>query len=242
MFSVFKKKTKNAPEVTVDVHSHLIPGVDDGVENFEDSLALLEKFEIAGYRKVITTPHIMQDFYDNSEENLKSIHLDLKKKAIDRGLKIEIELAAEYYLDDKLNSRISDSNESFLTFGDNYLLFETSFMNQPFYLTEFIFKAKSRGFKPVLAHPERYLYLQSNPAMIKDLIERGVLLQLNANSLTGYYSKQVKQIAQKLIDQNLISFVGSDCHHEIHFENLIKSRNSKYYKKLLNTPLLNRSL
>ena len=243
MLGLFKKtKKKHSQPISVDVHSHLIPGVDDGVQSYNDSLDLLKKFRSAGYQKVITTPHIMQDFYDNEEDELRAIHEDLTRKASAHGLTIKIELAAEYYLDERLNERISDSKADFLTFGSSYLLFETSFMNQPFYLKEFIFNAKSRGLNPVLAHPERYMYLHNNITLLEELMERGVLLQLNTNSLLGYYSKQVKKFSQKLVDQNMISFVGSDCHNLLHFETLLKSRETSYYEKLLDLPLLNRTL
>lgn len=243
MFEFFKKKqSNNAPEITVDIHSHLLPGVDDGVTSFEESLGLIKKFSEAGYKKLIITPHIMQDFYDNSEVHLKNVFADLKRKVSEESIEIELQLAAEYYLDDKLNERITDPNEKFLTFGKNYLLFETSFMNEPFYLKEFIFNAKSRGLNPVLAHPERYLYLHSNKKLLQELIDREVLLQLNINSLIGYYSKEVKKFAEKLIAKNLISFVGSDCHNKIHFETLLKSRKNNFYQTLLDRPLLNRTL
>lgn len=243
MFGLFKKKAPALTvDVTTDIHSHLIPGVDDGVSSFEESISLIKKFEEAGYKKIITTPHIMHDFYNNSESHLRNIHKDLVSKLSKEQVNIQLGLAAEYYLDDHLMSRIDNKEEDFLTFGDNYLLFETSFMNQPFQLAEFIFKAKSRGLKPVLAHPERYLYLINDDRLLNDLIDREVYFQLNINSISGYYSKQVKKFAKRLIDEKLIHFIGSDCHNEIHFENILLTRESKYYQKALELPLLNNTL
>ncbi len=243
MLGFFKKKPKNpTSKLEVDIHSHLIPGVDDGVQSFDESLALIKSFSEAGYKKLITTPHIMADFYDNAETQLKEIAKDLKQKLLEKSIPIDIEVAAEYYLDDRLNERISDPKEEFLTFGDGYLLFETSFMNEPLYLKEFIFNAKSRGLNPVLAHPERYHYLISSNALVEELLNREVLLQLNINSLSGYYSKQVKKFAEKLIDAGYVHFAGSDCHNQPHFENLSKARSTKYYNKLLSLPLKNNSL
>ncbi|MEQ8925068.1 MAG: CpsB/CapC family capsule biosynthesis tyrosine phosphatase [Fulvivirga sp.] len=243
MFNFFKKKSDtHFKDLTTDLHSHLIPGVDDGVQSMEEAIALLRKFSESGYRKVITTPHIMHDFYNNSEGELSKIHADVVKRLAHERIDITFELAAEYYLDDHLNERINDPSAQFLTFGKNYLLFETSFMNEPFYLAEFIFKAKSRGLNPVMAHPERYNYLHSDSDLLQKLIERQVLFQLNINSLSGYYSKQVRKFAHTLIDKKLIHFVGSDCHNTTHFDTLSASKKTKYYTKVLELPLLNRQL
>jgi len=242
VFTFFKKNTGLIPELAVDIHSHLIPGVDDGVQTFEESIGLLRGFESIGYKKIITSPHIMNDFYNNKESDLKKIHLSLKDKIQEHQIDIELELAAEYYLDDHLVERISKKDEPFLTFGNNYLLFETSFMNEPLYLKEFIFKAKSMGINPVLAHPERYLYLQNNSKLLEDLINREVLFQVNINSLSGYYSKPIKVFAQKLIDAKAVHFIGSDCHNHKHFEVLQASRKTKYFRKALELPLLNYNL
>ncbi|MEQ8244511.1 MAG: CpsB/CapC family capsule biosynthesis tyrosine phosphatase [Fulvivirga sp.] len=242
MFNIFKKKEVAIPELGVDLHSHLLPGVDDGVQSFDESLDLLKRFEAIGYKKVITSPHIMSDFYDNKESDLKRIHESLKEKIKENQINISLELAAEYYLDDQLIERLSNKEEEFLTFGNNYLLFETSFMNEPLYLKEFIFKAKSIGINPVLAHPERYSYLQNNSVLLEDLINRQVLFQININSLSGYYSKPIKIFAQKLIDAKVVHFIGSDCHNHKHFEVLESSRKTKYFRKALELPLLNYEL
>lgn len=243
MFNLFKKK-RSTPKsiISTDIHSHLLPGLDDGVESFEESLSLIRSFQQLGYKKLITTPHVMHDFYNNSSEDILSKLNELNQVLVAEGIDVKVEAAAEYYLDEYLLEKINDENFQLLTFGDNYLLFETSFMNQPFYLNEFIFKAKSKGLNPVLAHPERYAYLQSNPELIDDLITRGVFLQLNINSITGYYSKQVRKAAERLIDEKKIHFLGSDCHNENHMSVMQDARAEKYYHKALSLTLLNHSL
>lgn len=243
MFNLFRKKQvvpKN--KISTDIHSHLLPGLDDGVESFEESLELIRSFQQLGYSKLITTPHIMHDFYNNSADDIVSKTSELNTLIAQQGIEIKVVPAAEYYLDEYLLEKVNDKDFPLLTFGDNYLLFETSFMNQPFYLNEFIFHAKSRGLNPVLAHPERYAYLQSNMELIDDLITRGVLLQLNINSITGYYSKQVKKVAEKLIDSKKIHFLGSDCHNANHMAVTQNARTEKYYNKALSLPLLNNSI
>lgn len=243
MLNLFKKKPDpyKLNTLKTDIHSHLLPNLDDGVESLAESVEIIQDLYDLGYRKIITTPHIMKDFYNNDPQSIKEKTTELNKILEEKSLDIKLESAAEYYLDEHLIEMV-EKDEALLTFGDGYLLFETSFMNQPFYLNDFIFKAKSKGLKPVLAHPERYAYLQSNPEQVDDLITRGVLLQLNINSISGYYSKPVKKMAEKLIDSKKIHFLGSDCHNKNHLNTLKESMTEKYFKKALSLSLLNHSV
>ncbi|WP_222933153.1 tyrosine-protein phosphatase, partial [Fulvivirga aurantia] len=238
------KKKEKPPVIplSTDLHSHLLPNLDDGVDSYDESLFIIESLAEMGYKKLITTPHIMQDFYNNSVESINAKMTELRSILKEEGIDMQVEAAAEYYLDDHLMQIIDDESQELLLFGNNYMLFETSFMNQPFYLNEFIFKAKSRGINPILAHPERYAYIQSNPDLIDDLITRGVYLQLNINSITGYYSRQVRKMAERMIDNKKIHFLGSDCHNKNHLQVMQRSVNEKYYTKALRLPLLNNSL
>ncbi|WP_017730235.1 tyrosine-protein phosphatase [Nafulsella turpanensis] len=235
-----KKRTSVAP-LSVDIHSHLLPGIDDGAKSLEESLELLTHFRDLGYRKVITTPHIMSDFYQNTPAIIRQKLEELQEAARQQQLDIEINAAAEYYLDEQFYALL-DKPEQLLTFGKNYILFETGFINQPVILFDAIFKMQSQGLKPIFAHPERYSYIQGNYQMARDIAERGALLQLNLNSLSGYYSPMAKKTAEKLIDDGLISFVGSDMHNIRHMESLSDSINKKYFDKLLTLDLLNNSL
>src|SRR5690606_32602758 len=140
---------------------------------------------------------------------------ELKRYLHERGITIEISAAAEYYLDESL-FRSVEQNDPLLTFGDRYLLFETNFITEPFNLKEFIFLATTKGYKLILAHPERYLYLHNNLEKVQDLLDRGVLMQMNISSLTGYYSKPVQKMAYKLVDHGMIHWLGTDCHHMQH--------------------------
>lgn len=243
MFNFIKKKQVNSTvNLRVDVHSHLLPGIDDGVEDYDEAIAVIRGFKEIGYKKLITTPHIMQDFYNNSEYDIREQVSELNVKIAEAGLKIEVLAGAEYYLDDYLMEKLKNNTSDLLTFGDNYLLFETSFMNEPLYLNEFIFEARSRGINPIMAHPERYAFIHSNFDLVTDLINREVLLQVNINSFTGYYSKQVKKTAEKLVDKGLVHLLGSDCHNIRHFDVLQDARKEKYYLKALELPLINYKL
>ncbi len=225
----------------VDVHSHLIPGIDDGVKTMTDSLDILQRMSDLGYQKVITTPHVMHDFYPNtSMDILKRVQV-LQQRVDAVGIDLEVEAAAEYYLDEHF-IQLLDQKSDLLTFGDNYMLFETSFLNEPAYLRQGIFKIISNGMKPVLAHPERYLFLQNNPEIIEDLVERGVLLQVNTISLSGYYSKEARKLAENLIDKKMISFLGTDCHNAKHLKAMVETIETRYFAKAMQLPLLNNFL
>ena len=225
----------------VDMHSHLIPGIDDGCENIEQSIVLIREFEKLGRKKLITTPHIMGDYYRNTPEIILPKLEELRARIKLEGIDIQIDAAAEYYLDETLLQKL-DNNEPLLTIGEKYVLFETSFLNAPTQLDSLIFKLKSSGYKPVLAHPERYTYLINNFAKIQDILDRGVYFQININSLVGYYSKASKDLAEKLIDMGLVHFISSDCHNDRQMAALQKSIQTPYYKKTLQLPLLNNSL
>lgn len=216
MIRLFRKKPPANP-FFVDIHSHLLPGLDDGVKSLEESLNILKWFENAGYKKVITTPHIMSDYYKNTPEiileSLKNLRSFIAGKT-----EIRIEAAAEYYLDETFIELLTKGKEALLCIGDDYVLVETSFMNEPIFLKEAIFKIQSSGLKPLLAHPERYMYLQANWSLVQDLIDRGTFFQLNINSLVGFYSKPVQKMAMKLLKNNMIHFLGSDCHNLHHIE------------------------
>ncbi len=225
----------------IDIHSHLLPGLDDGVQSFEESEEIILNFQRLGYKKLITTPHVMSDFFRNTNESIVSKLSEMNAHLRQKGIDIILEAAAEFYLDEVLVSRI-ETDSPLLTFGKNYFLFETNFMTEPLNLKEFIFLATTKGYKPILAHPERYLYLQNNFSKVEDLIGRGVLFQLNISSLSGYYSKGAQVTAQKLIDKGYVHFLGSDCHNLQHIQLLEETRRSKYFQKAISLPLLNNTL
>ena len=243
MISLFhkRKEKRSVRPLMVDVHSHLIPGIDDGSSSMEESLDLIRTMSELGYQKIITTPHVMNDFYPNTTEDIRN-RLERLRTHIDAaGIDMEIDAAAEYYLDEHFMQMLEDKKE-LLTFGDNYLLFETSFLNEPAYLHEGIFQIISNGMKPVMAHPERYVFVQNRPEMLQDLIDRGLLLQVNTVSLSGYYSKAAKKLAELLIDERVVSFLGTDCHNKKHLEMMRVTIDQKYFDKALELDLLNNFL
>jgi len=236
-----RKKSTTGTRITTDIHSHLLPGLDDGVKTLEEAESIVKVFQDLGYSKIITTPHIMQDHYRNTPEIILSSLHQVKEHLSVQNLSVILEAAAEYYMDEHLIKEI-ETNSQLLTFGDNYLLFETNFLSEPLNLNEFIFLVTTRGYKPVLAHPERYLYLQNNMKRVEDLIDRGVLFQVNTASIAGAYSKPIQTLANKLIDLGYVHLIGSDCHHIKHAELIEQLQGSRYFKKALTLPLLNNTL
>lgn len=242
MFDWFRKKEVQnwMPPLTTDVHSHLLPGIDDGVKTLEESEHVITHLQRLGFTRLITSPHV-HELYRNTTEiiqrKLEEVRAHLKSKNID----VQISAIAEYNLDEWLMQRVEEKMK-FLTFSQNHLLFETNFFSEPLVLNDFIFKVTTLGYKPVLAHPERYMYLTNNKSRIEDLLSRGVLLQLNTMSLTGLYGPEVEKLARFLIDQKFVHMIGSDCHNLQHAQLLERAQKTKYYAKVLSLPLLNYSL
>ncbi|NJM25634.1 MAG: capsular biosynthesis protein [Bacteroidia bacterium] len=241
MFDWFKKEKATPAPLTTDVHSHLLPGLDDGVKTLEESLALISTFRSLGYRKLITTPHVMSDAYRNTSDDILGALHTVRSAVAEKSIHIDLQAAAEYYLEEDFFRRV-ESGEKVLTFGNNLLLFETNFMTEPLNLKEFIFIAHTKGYKLVLAHPERYVYMHNDLAKMEDLLNRGVQFQLNISSLTGYYSKGAQFTAQKMIDRGWVHLLGSDCHHEQHLQLVKSAQGMKYFQKALSLPLLNHSI
>lgn len=224
-----------------DMHSHFIPGIDDGAKTLEDSVALISGLYELGYKKVITTPHIMSDFYQNTKEKIEAGAEKVREAVKAAGIPIVLETAAEYYFDFDLERKID--SEKLMTFGDNYLLFEVSYLNAPDNLDNLIFKLQTNGYKPVLAHPERYPFWTSKFSEYEKLKDKGVLLQVNIASLSGHYSINAKKTAEKLIDKDMVDFLGTDCHHLGHIELLRRTIFENYlYKALASGKLLNSTL
>ena len=242
MFSIFKPRKKVvANPLATDIHSHLLPLLDDGVKSFEESASLVSQFADLGYSQLITTPHSDSYLYRHEAAAITGRHSELMDYLRQQGIVMPIQAAAEYYLDEALHHKIAN-DEPLLTFGDRYLLFETNFLSEPLQLKEFIFSAATRGYKPVLAHPERYQYLVDDFDKVEDLKSRGVFFQVNIPSLIGAYSRPVKKLAMTLIDRGWVDFLGSDCHNQRQMDMLKKAWKSRPVEKALALPLLNRTL
>lgn len=242
---LFKKEKVLDPidlgSLVTDFHSHLVPNIDDGSKSIEDSIAMIRRFKELGYQRLITTPHVMSDFYKNNAETILGGLEKVKSELKNQRIEIDISAAAEYYLDEEFESKI-ESNE-LLTFGDNYVLFELPFISEPPNFGEVVFQLQTNSYKPILAHPERYGFWYNDFEKYRELKEKGVYLQLNVLSLIGHYSPETKKIAERMIDEDLVEFLGSDCHHVHHLELMEIARTKPYLHKLIQSgKLLNSTL
>lgn len=229
-----------------DIHSHLLPGIDDGSASLDESLLMIRELAALGYRKLITTPHIMSDAYRNTPDGVRDGLSKLRAAVKEAGIEIELEAAAEYYLDEIFAQTLA--TRELLTFGGDqkYLLFETSYVASPMVLNDVIFELLTKGYKPVLAHPERYQYLWNEDAVeeVRTLKSRGLLIQVNLTSFGGRYSKRAASIARDLAQAGLIDFIGTDLHKPMQLETLLKTyQGSKELRQLIDSgKLLNASL
>lgn len=203
------------------MHSHLLPGVDDGAADIASSITLIRSLMDLGYRRLITTPHIYSELYPNSEKTLRPAYDLLLTALQEAGLGISLSYAAEYFLDDYV-AGLLNKKEPLLTVHDNWVLVETSFVQPPMDLDRRLFDLQLAGYKPILAHPERYAYWHGDKKKFHELREKGLFLQVNLLSLTSYYGKQVNEAARYLVKEGLVDLVGTDCHHERHIAALRK--------------------
>lgn len=216
MLNLFRKK--NIPSdfsfLRTDLHSHLIPGIDDGAKSLEDSLHLISRLHQLGYRHIITTPHVMADLYPNTPEDIRS-GLEIVRAAVaEKKMDIEIDAAAEYFMDEHFAALVE--HDQLLTLPGNRVLVEMSTLNAPPNLFNDLFRLQTKGYQPVLAHPERYVFLKEDFRQYTRLKDYGCEFQLNVLSITGYYGKPVRDIALKLLKNNMIDLLGTDLHHERH--------------------------
>jgi tyrosine-protein phosphatase YwqE len=243
----FKRKPEDTTPLDlswmkVDMHSHLIPGIDDGSKSMEESLELVKRLADYGLEKIITTPHIMSEYYRNTPEIIHMGLEDLRKAVKKEGIAIQIEAAAEYYMDEIFLEKVK-AGEKMLTFGDSYILVETGFINKPQMLFDIIFHLEMAGYKPILAHPERYQYLIMDKKLQEELFERNLLFQVNLLSFTGFYSKQVKDFGEMLVDKGVVALLGTDCHNARYLDMLdTLPKYQKIYEKLQNLELINTRL
>lgn len=215
---------------TIDLHSHLIPGIDDGVSSLEESIEIISGMKELGFTKLITTPHIMHHRFPNTKEIILSGFKRVKKELEYRKIDIVLEAAAEYYFDEYFLNYIE--NKSLLTFSDNFVLFEMSYTSKPFGLEQTIFNLLSKEYKPILAHPERYSFLYSDMSKYDKLKNSGVYFQINLNSLLGFYGKKPKQAANYLVDNGMVDFIGSDTHSMKYLQSFEKGIKSDLVERI----------
>lgn len=247
MFNFLFKSGKAEPDlsfIAVDMHSHLLPGLDDGLKEVEKSVEFIKDLKTLGYQKLICTPHILSDLYPNSAKTILP-KLDLVRKALkDAGVDMKMEAAAEYMIDHDFSQLVSSSKkEDLLTIKGDYILVEMSYLQASPVFEQTIFDLRMLGLTPILAHPERYSYYHTQFEQYERFKELGCKLQVNLLSLSGGYGPQVKKTAEKLFKSELVDLVGTDMHHERHLHNLKELATRKeFYDLVKSAELLNKSL
>lgn len=224
------------PKDFVDIHSHLLPGIDDGARTIDESIDLIRGLEKIGINRLITTPHIYGTVWPNSAAIISEKASLVQKEISDQNISVQLRFAAEYMLDDKFNQLLNQSG--ILTIKNKYILIEFPNFQKPLHLHEVLFRLNSLGFEPVLAHPERYTYFDNVTDQLRSLREIGCSFQLNLLSLAEHYGLKVYQTSIRLLNEGLIDFVGTDVHKTYHIE-AIKRIATKKHRKLLEIPFQN---
>ncbi|MEJ2883532.1 tyrosine-protein phosphatase [Pedobacter sp. GR22-6] len=230
MFSFFKKK----PQVTdiswlgVDMHSHLLPGIDDGSPDVAQSVALITKLNALGFNKFLCTPHIFKELYPNTCDTINPALASIEEALEKAKLNVEIGAAAEHMVDE--NFEIGDE---LMCLPNKHILIEMSYLNETPNIEKVIFDLQIKGYNVILAHPERYTFYHKDHARFHRYKDMGVLLQLNLLSVTGYYGKEVKRTADYLLEHKLYDLAGTDLHHDKHLDALTKAVESGYLHEKL---------
>ncbi len=223
MFDFLRKRTpplKDFGFLGTDMHAHWLPGLDDGAKTVEDSLHLIRQLVDMGYRKLIATPHVMADFYPNTPSTIMGALEEVRAAVAAAGIDVQLDAAAEYLLDEGFRQKLH--SEELLTLPGKHVLVEFSFVSAPKNRDALFFELLTKGYRPILAHPERYAYYHSRFEEYRSIAQRGIKLQVNLLSLTGYYGKREKKTAERLIDEGLVDILGTDAHHGRHLRELEK--------------------
>lgn len=228
MFSFFKKKAPKTEMDTpssvldfsfleLDMHSHLVPGIDDGAKQLDDSVRFVEALFALGIRKIITTPHIHGEMYDNDTAKVQKHFQPLKDYVAAHLPEMHIQVSAEYFLDNYFLNEVLP--KGLMPFGDNNVLVEVSMAGWNRNFNDILFAVQANGYHPILAHPERYVY-ETNFSVYEKLKSKGVCLQMNLLSIMGYYGKTIQQNAEKLMAMGFYDYCGTDLHHERHLAHI----------------------
>jgi protein-tyrosine phosphatase len=239
MFKLFSRTKASQQKadfslLKADMHSHLIPDIDDGSPDIKTSLRLIRGMAELGYTKLITTPHIMWDMYRNERNDILKRLEVLQSAVIAEGIPVELHAAAEYFLDEHVEHLIKN-NELLLTISGNMVLVEFSMALVSMNLKDILFDIQMKGYQPVIAHPERYIYLERNKEFYDELKDIGCMFQLNLLAVTGFYGKSAKELAQYLIKKEYYDLIGTDLHHDRHLDALRNPALTEPLSKLINT-------
>lgn len=240
-----KKKYEPIPIFEVlgtDMHCHLVPKVDDGSKCIEESVECMKALASVGYKKMILTPHFQTPRFENDEDDIVRRYEEMKRQAADMGVEIDIcGIGGEYRIDSGFAKRLE--NPRFLQIGGKYVLVEFSLHQQMMGCDEMIFDMQMKGYEVILAHPERYPYLNVGGSRMEQLKNQGIFFQVNVLSLGGFYGEEAKRRAFEMVEGGLVEFLGTDTHNSMYAQALIDlTHNRKVEKLLMNHEFLNKTL
>jgi tyrosine-protein phosphatase YwqE len=214
----------------VDIHAHLLPGIDDGAKTISDSLVLINGMQAIGIDQFIATPHVMSSVWENTRTGIEAKLTETNPQLLTQNSSVQLTAAAEYMMDGTFLDLLR--KEQLLTLKDNYVLVEMSYLSAPIQLYDIIFEIQLEGYKPVLAHPERYLFYHKNTREYHKLKQQGCLFQLNLLATVGYYGINVTQAAETILQKGMYDFVGTDVHHQNHLKALSQRIKTKGLENL----------
>lgn len=235
--NLFRKSTPWADFsfLRTDIHNHILPAIDDGAQDIENSQYLIHSLQSLGFESLLATPHIISDLYPNNPTTIQQAYAQLPA-----DLQANIRFAAEYMVDFEFEKLVEADH--LLSFGNRYVLIEMSYIAESKNLRNVVFDLKVRGYQPILAHPERYNFYHKRDGIFKELKDAGCLLQLNLLSVSGYYGPNIRSTALRLLQQGLYDFAGTDAHHERHIAALKGMCSGKEIQLLKEYPFQNNQL
>lgn len=243
MFTFFKKKQPEKLWFKTDIHCHILPGIDDGSPSVERSLELVERMQGWGIERIFASPHITHGTFPNTAETIGAARVALQEALDANGSTLQLSNSAENRLDE-----LFDENHAagrLITLPGDRLLVENSFVQEPMGFDELMFKLQLEGFSPILVHPERYSFYYDHPERYEAIHNAGVELQINLLSLAGYYGKDEKRFAERLIDKGLVDYIGTDLHNLRHADCIdayLGSRDFHRHRKALEGVVKNESI
>lgn len=196
----------------IDIHTHLIPHVDDGSMNIEDSIGILKKAKAAGFDAIVATPHYIEGSYDsNMYRNIELLE-QIKNEAKNKNIDIKLYLGNEVFITENIVKLIKEKKISSIN-NSRYILMELPFNDEVYNLQNCIFNLMNSGYIPIIAHPERYAFVKKDPNALIEYINQGVLFQCNSGSFIGHYGKTAQKTAEILLKHNMVHFIATDTHN-----------------------------
>jgi tyrosine-protein phosphatase YwqE len=231
MFFFRKKQNLDLSWLRTDIHSHLVPGIDDGAPDIATSIELINGLAQLGFQKIITTPHVLWEMYPNTNEAIIAGCAEVQEELNNQNIRVELKAAAEYFIDEHFEGELK-ARLPLLTLKDNLILVEFSMITAPLDLKEVLFELQMQNYQPLIAHPERYIYLRGKKTFFDELKESGCQFQLNLLSITGHYGRSVQELAEYLVKKEYYDYAGTDLHHARHLEGLQKLAQASSFPRL----------